>query len=72
MSRLSASILVGLTMTHPLAAADAPPPTAAEAKAFVEEAEAKLLDLGISQQRAAWVQAAATRALRIIFCSLSR
>jgi len=43
-------------MTHPLAAADAPPPTAADAKAFVEEAEARLLALGISQQRAAWVQ----------------
>jgi len=37
------------------AAAPAAAPTPAEAKAFIEGAESKLLDLWIAQQRAAWV-----------------
>jgi peptidyl-dipeptidase A len=38
-------------------AAPAAKPTAADAKAFIEAAEARLLELGNRQQRASWVQA---------------
>ncbi len=57
------SVLVGFVATWflPAVAAAQPKPTAKaptveEARAFVADAEAKLLDLGVQQQRAQWVQ----------------
>jgi peptidyl-dipeptidase A len=51
----AAACLLGAAVTA--AAAPAAKPTAAEAQAFIEAAEARLLDLANRQQRASWVQA---------------
>jgi peptidyl-dipeptidase A len=51
------SIAAALPEKAPAAPARGNAPTAAEAKKFVEEAEAKLMDLWIEASRAGWVQA---------------
>jgi peptidyl-dipeptidase A len=51
----AAACLLGAAVTAK--AASPAKPTAADAKAFIEAAEARLLELGSRQQRASWVQA---------------
>jgi peptidyl-dipeptidase A len=52
--RWAAAFVLGTAVT--VAGAPAGKPTAAEAKAFIEAAEVRLLELGNRQQRAGWVQ----------------
>jgi peptidyl-dipeptidase A len=52
--RWAAAFVAGAAVTA--SAAPASKPTAAEAKAFIEAAEVRLLELGNRQQRASWVQ----------------
>jgi len=54
MRRLAAAVF--LTSSLSLAATATKPPTLAEARAFIERAQAKLLDLGTQQQQADWVK----------------
>ena len=61
-SRLLVAVLLSLAIVSPAAFAQATKkpaaqPTAAEAKKFLDEAQARLLDLGIEAGRAQWVQA---------------
>src|SRR5437899_3314368 len=52
---LQTSLLVAVA--HALGAADAPPPpTAADTAKFLEETEAKLLDLAAFAERASWIK----------------
>src|ERR1700676_4417428 len=56
---LSAGLFFSLSISaqeHAPAKQDAGAPTIEEAKAFLNEAEARLFDLGNKAQRAAWVQ----------------
>ena len=56
-SVLFAAVAGALLVSSTAAAAPDKAPTVAEAKAFVEEAEAKLMELWIEASRAGWVQA---------------
>jgi peptidyl-dipeptidase A len=47
---------VATPQSPPVIAATAPPATDGEARRFVEEAEARLLELGVEANRAAWIQ----------------
>lgn len=49
-------LFVGLVALSAAAVAAAPAPTVAEAKAFIEKAEARLLELSTDQQRTDWVK----------------
>jgi peptidyl-dipeptidase A len=53
--RLASAILAVAAVTGFLTIGATAPPTADEARRFVEQAEAKLLELGNDQQRAQWV-----------------
>jgi peptidyl-dipeptidase A len=56
--RRASAIVVALLVLVPMSVGSSPgtAPTAEEARAFIEKAESRLLELGNRQQRAAWVQ----------------
>jgi peptidyl-dipeptidase A len=56
MRGLVAICCIGLGSGFCTAASTAKPPTVAEARAFIDQAQSKLLDLGIQEQRADWVK----------------
>ena len=54
--RTAAAALTVLMAAHPSAGAPANPPTAAEAKAFVDDADARLLKASVEGQQGDWVK----------------